>query len=835
MMNATVCRKTIIFLSVFGVILGVTAIGIAAAHASANSAAPPNISDVNPNELPNATNMYITVTGDNFVPTPTLMLGTVSLRDVTFVDGQTLTALVPWGLPPGSYTLTVVNPDGQSGAKENAILVYQEDTDWESNGPYGGLTADVFIDPQNRSRIYASASGSGLFMSSDAAENWRPVYLGTMLTDLVFQYYNGGRHLYLGKDNGLIHSADDGLTWELFLPDEVGSWTGNLNFHPAWNPLEPQAVYLGVSGRPGPGGADAGGLFKYSYQTGKWTRLYLHDLHVTSVAFSPVDPNRIYFGTREGQFYASSDGGITWADPVTVSNQIGRVFVDPFPNSLGEYNIYVTTIRWGYPGGEGRTYRSQDGGLTFQRIDNLPHPNAGVHHISFHPVISGVIWLAAGNYGYFTTDNGQSWSISWSAPEPHREFPYVWGFALAPDPSDPDNLARMTVYAATDGGVYKSVDGGQTWQASNQGLAGLMLGSLGVNPQNPDEAYASPMGMSAKFIKTIDGGRNWQPLNIPAPWVGWGGPIVVDPFTPNVVYFPAICEDPCFYISSDRGATYQVERLPRPEGVPDDAIGNGVMVASDPEQPGRLLAGAIIVPEWNLDNAFGVLYIRESAGADWQIVKVLPEGRLWRIYFDPHNPQRVYAATNAGLYRSQNRGETWDRLTPGNFRGIDLVIVHPDHADVIYIHKGSPPEGDQQESGIYVSRDDGATWNLLTDESGHNVYGGPMAEMIFAPIGPRVFYIATWDGLFQSLDGGRTIALVGGLPWGPVHSLASGHDVGLNSQQRLVMYVGAAGGYRINLSFHSNMNRAAQTDLMSPGVYRRVITFHLIYLPVVRR
>lgn len=817
MLHTTIFREKIIFLSVLGVILGFTALSLPAERSSANSAAPPTISNVNPNELPNATNMYITITGDNFVPTPTLMLGTVSLLDVTFVNSQTLTALVPWGLSPASHTLTVVNPDGQSGAKENAILVYQEGDDWESNGPYGGFVDNVFIDPQNGSRIYASAAGSGLFVSNDAAENWQPVYLSTMLTELAFQYYDGERHLYLGKEGDLLHSADDGLTWERFVPDEVGLWEGFFSFYPAWNPLEPHAIYLGVRGRSGV--TDGGGLFKYSYLTGEWTRPYPQDLHVASVAFSPTDSDRIYFGTREGQFYASSDGGITWADPVTVSNQIVKVVVDPFPNSLGEHNIYVTTAGWGYPGADGRAFLSQDGGLTFQSIDNLPDPNVTVNSISIHPTIPGMIWLAAGRYRYFTIDNGQNWS-----PAMPEDVPYVWRFALQPDPDAPDDPTRTTVYAATDGGIYKSVDGGQSWQASNQGLAGLMLGSLGVNPQNPDEAYAAPLGMSVQYIKTIDGGHSWQSLDIPAPWVGWEGPIVVDPFTPNVVYFPAICVEPCLYISSDRGMTYQIEHLPRPEGVPADAIGNGVMVAPDPEQLGRLLAGALIVSSGDLDNADGVIYIRDSAAAGWRIVKVV-EGRLWRISFDPHNPQRVYAATNAGLYRSQDRGENWNRLTPENFGGVRLVTVHPDDAEVIYIHS----------QGISISQDDGATWEMLTDEYGNPVYGGPVGEMIFAPLGPRVFYIATWDGLFQSLDGGRTITLVGGLPRGPAHSLAFGHDVGLNGQQRLVMYAAAAGGSRINLSFHSNMTRAAQTDLMSPGVYRRVITFHRVYLPLVRR
>ncbi len=353
-----------------------------------------------------------------------------------------------------------------------------------------------------------------------------------------------------------------------------------------------------------------------------------------------------------------------------------------------------------------------------------------------------------------------------------------------------------------------------------------MLGFLGVNPQNPDEAYASPLGMSVNFIKTIDGGRNWQSLDIPAPWIGWEGPIVIDPFTPNIVYFPAICVEPCLYISSDRGATYQIEYLPRPEGAPADAIGNGVMVAPDPERPGRLLAGALI-SSGDLENATGVIYIRDNAAAGWRIVKVV-EGRLWRILFDPHNPQRVYAATNAGLYRSQDRGETWERLTPENIGGIRLVTVHPDYGNVIYVHSHG--------QGINISQDGGATWEMLTDEYGNPVYGGPVAEMVFSPLGSRVFYIATWDGLFQSLDGGHSLMLAEGLSQGPAYSLAFGHDVGVNGQQRLVMYVGSAGGYRIvTPGSYSNMTQAAQTDLMSPGVYRRALIFHPIYLPLVRR
>ncbi len=69
MLNTTIYRKAITLLSTLGVLLGITPINMEAVHISADPAAPPTILDVNPNEIPNATNIYITVTGDNFIPT----------------------------------------------------------------------------------------------------------------------------------------------------------------------------------------------------------------------------------------------------------------------------------------------------------------------------------------------------------------------------------------------------------------------------------------------------------------------------------------------------------------------------------------------------------------------------------------------------------------------------------------------------------------------------------------------------------------------------------------------------------------------------------------------
>jgi photosystem II stability/assembly factor-like uncharacterized protein len=819
-MSNNLSRKLLLVLITSLAMLLATAWGVVASFSSTDND-PPVINNVTPQDLPSLTNMNITVTGQSFAPTPTLTLtlGDVLLQDVTVINTRTLTALVPWGLPVGSYTLTLTNPDGLSATLANACNLIPESGNWESNGPYGGEMHDVFIDPLNGQKVYAIAWSSGLFVSEDAAENWQPLYINPMPVDLAFQDDNGVRRLYIGGDNQFVRSEDDGVTWEHFLPDEMNQKTSHnpYDFHAAVNPAEPDAIYLGASGNSNV--TVGSGLYKYSYATGEWSKLYPADLHVTSVTFDPADPDRIYFGTRDGQFYASPDGGLTWTDPLTISTHIHRIVVDPFINGSGHHNIWVVSDGYGYFG-DG-AYFSLDGGLIFQHLDNLPNTSAQVTSISFHPVISETIWLSGSDGGYFTTDNGANWttvpgSLNWTEK-----------FALFPDPTAPTDPARMTVYAATDRGVFKSVDGGQNWVEANQGLAGVVPEGLAVNPFNPDEAYASTRSLN--ILKTRDGGRTWQQLDIP--FAGYRARLAVDPFDTQIVYFPCNQDlDACLRISPDGGDSYQTVVLTRPVGIADEWSGRSVVIAPDPQNPGRLLAGAIF-EIFTTQEMQGVIYRRADVNAPWEIIKVLA-GQLYNISFDPHNALRVYATSDEGLFRSEDGGETWNMIPlPDGLDIVSLVTVHPDDAQIIYIYNWGTIGEDTPNQSVFYSEDDGLTWTMLTDSNGERVYTGPVWDIGFAPTGPRAFYMATFAGLFRSLDGGHTITPVAGLPGqANAQSLAFGSD-----GDRLVIYVGSTGGYTTAGNASINSVQIPQAGLMGAGIYRSNTMFHYLYLPSVSR
>lgn len=83
----------------------------------------PTVTGVSPTQAYNYQATTITISGSNFVATPTVLLGNVSLTNVTFVNSTTLTATVPADLPGGTYTITVTNPDSQSTGVASAFTV----------------------------------------------------------------------------------------------------------------------------------------------------------------------------------------------------------------------------------------------------------------------------------------------------------------------------------------------------------------------------------------------------------------------------------------------------------------------------------------------------------------------------------------------------------------------------------------------------------------------------------------------------------------------------------------------------------------------------------------
>ena len=259
------------------------------------------------------------------------------------------------------------------------------------------------------------------------------------------------------------------------------------------------------------------------------------DNHITSssvgaVAVSESNPDIVYIGMGESCIrgnilpgdgvYKSTDAGKTWKHlGLENTKQIGRIIVDPKnPNT-----VFVAALGNAYmPNPDRGVYRSRDGGVTWQKV-LFKNDDVGAIDLSFDPVDAKVVYATLWNVrrppwfiyapangpgaGIFKSlDGGTTWNeISTGIPLEGRGH---IGIAVAPS-------NRNRIYAAVDakdGGVFVSNDAGATWTrlSSDKRLwdRGWYFEKITVDPKNPEVVYV----MNTSVYRSTDGGRKWTPI-----------------------------------------------------------------------------------------------------------------------------------------------------------------------------------------------------------------------------------------------------------------------------------------------------------------------------------
>jgi Calx-beta domain/Carboxypeptidase regulatory-like domain/Beta-propeller repeat len=239
---------------------------------------------------------------------------------------------------------------------------------------------------------------------------------------------------------------------------------------------------------------------------------------ITSMAINPAQPATLYVGTQNGVF-KSTNGGRTWSESNTglTNLNVAALVIDPLTPST----VYVAIS--GLMSGNG-VYKSTDGGNTWSRRSN-GITSTELLSLAIDPVTPNTLYLGVafccviGNHVYKTTDGADTWAVGGNSPPSGPSVPS----SLAIDP-----LNHSTIYAADSlnpGGVFKSTDAGMTWQSG--GLAGPTARSVAVSPFTPGLVYA---GTDQGVFRSVDGGNNWS--LIPSRF----GKIVFDPVSSSTLY-----------------------------------------------------------------------------------------------------------------------------------------------------------------------------------------------------------------------------------------------------------------------------------------------------------
>jgi photosystem II stability/assembly factor-like uncharacterized protein len=352
------------------------------------------------------------------------------------------------------------------------------------------------------------------------------------------------------------------------------------------------------------------------------------------------DPDQIWVGSASGGVWKSTDGGLTWTpvfDDQPVAS-IGAVAINQSNPDVVWVGSGEGNMRNSVSVGDG-VYRTVDGGKTWSHLglEKTEH----IYRIVLHPSNPDVAWVSALGQAwsdnpergvYKTEDGGKTWNRVLYVDEK------TGASDLVMDPANPNHLiATMWQYrrqpwffksGGPGSGLFTTWDGGRTWKKATEedGLPAGELGRIGVafSRSNPETVYAMAEASPSALLRSADGGRSWSSVN--SRW----------DVNPRPFYFCDIRVDPRqpnrvysieyeIKVSDDGGKTFTT------------AVNGGEIHGDfhtlwiDPNNPSHLISGG--------DGGLGVSYDR---GRTNRAVGNLPVGQFYHVAVDNDVPYNVY-------------------------------------------------------------------------------------------------------------------------------------------------------------------------------------------------
>ena len=469
----------------------------------------------------------------------------------------------------------------------------------------------------------------------------------------------------------------------------------------------------------------------------------------------PGKPKLYYFGSTGGGVWRTTDGGQNWENISDgfFGGSIGAVAVSEYDPNV----IYVgggeVTVRGNVSSGDG-VWKSLDAGKSWQHVglDRSRHiPRIRIHprdpNLAYAAVL-GDLYQASDERGvYRTRDGGKSWQRILFANAD------AGAVDLILDPNNPRILyastwrIRRTPYSLESGGegsaLWRSTDGGDNWVnlSLKEGFPKSPLGIIGiaVSPANSERVWAIVEAREGGVFRSDDGGESWKKLNDDRA------------LRQRAWYYSRIYADPqdeevvyvmnvSYHKSTDGGKTFKAYNAPHGDH-------HGLWIA--PEDPMRM----IIADDGGAQATF-------DGGDNWSTYYNQPTGQFYRLATDDHFPYRIYSAQQDNTtiripHRTDGNsiGERDWEPTAGGESG--YITVSPADDDVVY---GGEYDG-------YITRKNHRTG----EERAVNVWpDNPMGHgaedmkyrfqwnfpLFFSPHNPDKLYAAS-NHLHLTTDGGQ--------------------------------------------------------------------------------
>jgi photosystem II stability/assembly factor-like uncharacterized protein len=406
---------------------------------------------------------------------------------------------------------------------------------------------------------------------------------------------------------------------------------------------------------------------------------------VVAVAGDPIRPLVFYMGSTGGGVWKTIDAGLSWtnvSDGYFKTASVGALAVAESDPNVIYAGMGETTIRGNVAHGDG-VYRSTDAGKSWAHCGLAA--TRSIARVRIHPQNPDLVYVAALGHTwgpnperglYRSRDGGQTWDHILTRGDK------AGAIDLALDPTNPRILyaafweSGRTPWQMISGGpgsgLFKSVDGGDTWAdlSDAPGLPQGVKGKIGlaVSPARPERIWALIEAEKGGFFRSDDGGAHWTKLNEERELLqrAW--------------YYAHVIADPHDpdtvwapnvrnWRSVDGGKSFAA--LPTPHGDNHD-------IWIDPRNPQRLIQG----------NDGGAC-VSFDGGNSWSTIYNQPTAEFYHVTTDARTPYRVYGAQqdNSTLSlpsRSDSGAITWAETYPIGGGESGYIAVRPDHPDVTY-------------------------------------------------------------------------------------------------------------------------------------------------------
>ena len=610
-----------------------------------------------------------------------------------------------------------------------------------SDGFFGGAIGAVAVSEWDPNVVYVGTGektvrgnvshGDGMWKSTDAGKSWTHIGLADSRhiprvrihprnPDLVYAAVLG--HLFgPNQERGVYRSKDGGKSWEriLFANENAGA------IDLVMDPTNPRILYASTwRVRRTPYSLESGGegsaLWKSTDGGDTWRNISRNKglpkktLGIIGVSVSRSNAQNVYaiVEAEDGGVFRSRDGGESW-EKTSESRDLRqrawyytRINADP----VDEDTVYVLNVRF---------HKSKDGGKSFTTIAT---PHGDNHDLWIDPADNQRMIEANDGGANVTTDGGRSWTGQDNQPTAQfyrvttdNAFPYrILG-------AQQDNSAVRIRHRSTSGGGIGESD----WQETAGGESGHIV----AKPNDPDVVYGGSYGGYLTMVNHRT--EEFRDVN---PWPNnpmghgaegaverfqWNFPLLFSPHDANTMY----AASQHLWKSLNGGASW--ERISTdltrndkskmgPSGGPItkdntsvEYYGTIFAVAESPHEPGVIWAAS--------DD--GLVHLTRDGGKQWANVtpKSAPQWIMWNsIDVSPFDRGTMYLAGTMYksddfrpyLYRTTDYGATWTKITNGIAADHFTRVVRSDKRRKGLLYAGT-------ERGMYVSFDDGASWESL--------------------------------------------------------------------------------------------------------------------------